>query len=160
MRRRRAQLGENGDDERAEVDVRVPVQVVDHKGVDEKGSPQAYDLSGAGGFVEVWGVDIKPNWRGGQLSINGQVTDSAGVGVTYQYALIEFAIIAYVGSQPNVIRRGVLGGVGESVIHDIEEKHQYTRLAVEARKIIDGAGGSSISPAVITISATARFNSE
>jgi len=116
------------------------------------------DLSGAQDYQEIWRVEVKPRWRAGVIQIAGNIADDpAGVGVTYQYALIEFRVIGYVGPAQRILRRGVLGGVAGNATHMVEDAHRFTWLSVEARKVMDGAIGSSIAPSQISASVLSRF---
>lgn len=125
--------------------------------VDKSGRPA--DLSGAVDYVEIWRVDFEPRWRGGVIQVAGTIADDpAGVGVTYQYAAIEYRILGYVGPTARVLRRGALGGAATTALYQVEDPSRYSVLAVEARKIIDGATGSAITPLQIVASVLARFS--
>lgn len=116
------------------------------------------DLSGAQDYQEIWRVEVKPRWRSGVIQIAGNIADDpAGVGVTYQYAAIEFRVIGYVGPAQRILRRGVLGGVAGNATHLVQEADRYTWLSVEARKVMDGAIGSSVAPSLIAASVLSRW---
>lgn len=108
-------------------------------------------------WTEVWQTQMKPEWRGGLLDIQGQIADSDVNAALYQYATIEFRVVGYTGSSANVLRRGVLGGDAGGVVHVLRPDEQYNRVAVEARKLIDGAIGSTIEPAEMLISVVGRM---
>lgn len=138
----------------------TPQRVQDTGGVDDKQASTPADLRPTNDWVEVWSTTVADRWRGGLIEVAGAVTeDAANQGVTYQYSYIEFRVIGYTGSAANYLRRGALGGAAGPAQHLLEDVQLYTRLAVEARKIVDGQPGSTLAtiPLQMTCHVIARF---
>lgn len=121
------------------------------------GSLAPYDLRGTADYVQVFEMAIEPQARGGQILIAGNIVDSSGLGVTYDFSAIEARIIGMLSGQRTLLAACVLGIATGPFIHQIDETESYSSLTIEARKIIDGAAGSSISPDVLTCSIKAQF---
>jgi len=126
-------------------------------GILEKATLREVDLAANSDFIEIFKMDIHPDARIGQVRVYGTVIDSVGLGVTYNIALIEVRIIGIMSGQTDIICRGSIGKGNGSLLHRTEEGEAYSAIAVEARKIIDGAAGSPVAPATITCSVKARF---
>jgi len=126
-------------------------------GVLSKETLRDVDLTVNSDFIEIFKMEIHPDARIGQVRVYGTVIDSAGLGVTYNVALIEVRIIGIMSGQTDIICRGSIGKGNGSILHRTEEGEAYSAIAVEARKIIDGAAGSSVAPATMTCSVKARF---
>ena len=120
-----------------------------------------WDLRGSTDYVEIYRGELKARWRAGVIEILGNIADDpAGVGVTYQYAIIEYRVIGSVGPASRILKRGVLGGQSGNALYLVQLAERYSYLTVEARKVMDGAIGSSVSPLQMSASVLARYVSE
>jgi hypothetical protein len=115
-------------------------------GVDEKSSrPIALTNKG---FVEILGIDLQPEHRGGLLRVTGQIVDvppdggdhtkSAGKGQTYDFAVIDVRIVGMIGSTPFALQRGTIGSEAGPLDHVLEHPSPYKRIQVLARLQING----------------------
>jgi len=89
-------------------------------------------------FSEVLGFDWQPQWRGGILSLSGQVVDNpAGLGSSYEFVYVDFRIVAQVGSGRVTLYRGALGRNAAPLDFVIGREEAYKRLSVLGRMMVD-----------------------
>ncbi len=101
-------------------------------------------------FVELIGLDLQPNHRGGLIRVTGQIIDvppalgdpqkSPGKGEegAYDVASIDVRIVGLIGSSPTSLHRGSIGGDAGPLDFVLEHPSPYKRVQVLARLVLDG----------------------
>lgn len=98
-------------------------------------------------WVEVLHTDFSQSWRGGILMAQAHfdlgpilsVADSN----TYHFVVVEMRVLGYVGATPAIICRASLDGYSGPLNLELGALDAYNRLAVVARRRIDGGDRGS-----------------
>lgn len=126
----------------AKVDVEFPDPGIRFE--EDTGKP--HSLAGSNTWVEVMSLELaEPAHRGAQVSVSGHIGDhAAGLGVSYQLAIIECRVIFHFGAYREEVFRGFLGGIVNSHLFWTDQPIRAARITAEARLLVDGQPGSSI----------------
>lgn len=139
-------------------DGRTVVHLQDNGGEPSKFISDAISVLGISEFNEIISIPLaadakaappRPAFVRGQILITAQdapFTNPVGI----EYVLAEIVVIGYVGSSSTVIKRGMLGGMQQSMRVAFQEDDTFDRIAILARQIVDGQP-SSVSTSLVDV---------